>query len=100
MAAVIQRVVSSPSAHVEYLARNGTWGARKAARIFPTHGLADEIAAKLREEAHAHNQAAGRIDFAFVHARTVESHELNDFALKMDPRRAAEVRRDPVEAYS
>lgn len=101
MAAVIQRVVTSPAVRTEYLARDGTWGAKRGARIFPTHTKADHLAAALRAEAHAHNQAAGRIDFAFVHARTIEAHELEDFALTyMDPRRMAEVLRDPVEACS
>jgi len=100
VAAVIQRVITRPAVRTEYLGADGSWGEKTSARIFRSHALADELAVKLRMQAHARNQALGRIDSAFVHARTLEQSELNDFALTyMDPKRMAQVLRDPVESY-
>ena len=146
MAAVIQRVVTSP-VKTEYLSSGPgepeVWGEKLDAFVFPTHALADAVAVKMREAAQAARHEAGEFVGAFfVHARTLENNEWDDFvrgslgpasakakkaarngnshngrapelpaelpadrtdlrgpefAIRMDPRRAAEVLRDPVE---
>jgi hypothetical protein len=144
VAAVIQRVVTSP-VKTEYLSSGPgepeVWGEKLDAFVFPTHALADAVALKMREAARAARHETGELGACFVHARTLENNEWDDFvrgslgsatakakkkaaqnghngrapelpaevpadrtdlrgpefAIRMDPRRAAEVLRDPVE---
>jgi hypothetical protein len=139
---VIQRVVTSPT-KTEFLSSGpgepDVWGEKSAAFVFPTHALADAVAVKMRESARAARHETGELGACFVHARTLENDEWDDFArgslgpasakakkaaarngnsrngrapslpadrtdsrvpefaVRMDPRRAAEVLRDPAE---
>lgn len=146
VAAVIQRVVTSP-VKTEFLSSGPgeleVWGEKSDAFVFKTHALADAVASKMREAARVARHETGQLGACFVHARTLENDERDDFArsslgsrlgggtrngrngrapalpadpakagklrsevggrkseefaIRMDPRRAAEVLRDPVE---
>ena len=103
MAAVICRLVAHPVTKTQYLAtlEPAVWTDDKdQAHVFPTHSIADELARNLRTVlAQAVGQTGERLYF-FVHARALESYELpakNERAVFLDPFRAAQVRRDPVD---
>jgi hypothetical protein len=98
------------------------WADKKQqAYVFKTHALADQLAERLRERNQAERRENGSIGAAFLHARTLGNFEWKEFGqgiciedplpeptdpvpkneviVKMDPRRLAEVKRDPVEAW-
>jgi hypothetical protein len=134
---VIQRVVASPT-KTEFLSSGPgepeVWGEKLDAFVFSTHALADAVAVKMRDAAWAARHETGQFGACFVHARTLENNEWDDykrgslglatakakkvarngnngrapepvnradlrgeFEVRMDPRRAAEVLRDPAE---
>lgn len=140
---MIQRVVTNP-VKTEFLSSAPgapeVWGEKLDAFVFPTHGLADAVAVKMRKALSTARHESGELVATFIHARTLENdewdefaHELPgtvtakakkaarnghngrapalpaelpadrtdlrgpEFAVRMDPRRAAEVLRDPVE---
>lgn len=94
---------------------------KRQAYVFKTHALADQLAEKLRERNQAERRESGQVAAAFVHARALGNLEWKEFeqgiciedplpepdgpvpknevVVKMDPKRLAEVRRDPVEAW-
>lgn len=100
MAAVIARVVASPEPpHQEYLVtlpgrQPKDWSADAAAAfIFPTHGIADQVADELRKDLKSITCANGLPLYQFIHARTLEDHELTRFNRQPHTNRRGDRRR-------